>query len=62
MAMNALQGVLACLEHGKGEITVPEPVRSQALGCIERMLDFVARHPTAIAQPQHGFVRHLGAA
>lgn len=62
MAMNALQGVLACLEHGKGEITVPEPVRSQALGCIERMLDFVARHPAAIAQPQHGFVRHLGAA
>lgn len=62
MAMNALQGVLACLERGTGEITVPEPVRSQALGCIDRMLDFVARNPSAIAQPQQGFVRHLGAA
>lgn len=62
MAMNALQGVLACLERGSGEITVPEPVRSQALGCIDRMLDFVARNPSAIARPQHGFVRHLGAA
>jgi quinolinate synthase len=62
MAMNALKGVLACLERGTGEITVPEPVRSQALGCIDRMLDFVARNPSAIAQPQQGFVRHLGAA
>jgi quinolinate synthase len=40
MAMNALQGVVDCLEQGSGEIRVPEPVRTQALGCIERMLDF----------------------
>ena len=28
----------------------PEPVRAQAQGCIDRMLDFVAQHPEAIAQ------------
>ena len=60
MAMNALQGVLACLEQGRGEILVAEPVRSQALGCIERMLDFVKRHPASVAQAQAGFVRGLG--
>jgi quinolinate synthase len=62
MAMNALQGVLACLEQGSGEIHVPEPVRSQALGCIDRMLDFVKRNPSALATPQRGFVRNIGAA
>jgi quinolinate synthase len=62
MAMNVLQGVITCLETGRGEVQVPEPVRAKAAGCIERMLDFVARHPEAIAQPQRGFVRHLGAA
>ncbi|MBK1714108.1 quinolinate synthase NadA [Rubrivivax gelatinosus] len=62
MAMNALQGVLACLEHGAGEIRVPEPTRTQALGCIERMLDFVQRHPAALAKPAQGFVPNVGAA
>lgn len=62
MAMNVLQGVIDTLETGRGEVHVPEPVRAKAAGCIERMLDFVARHPEAIAQPQRGFVRHLGAA
>jgi quinolinate synthase len=65
MAMNALQGVVACLEHGQGEIEVPEPVRSRAAGCIERMLDFVKAHPQALAQPARGapagLVPHLGA-
>jgi quinolinate synthase len=57
MAMNALQGLVACLEAGEGaarsayEVHVPEPVRSQALGCIDRMLDFVRRHPASVAQP-----------
>ena len=60
MAMNALQGVLACLEHGHGEIHVPEPIRSQAHGCIARMLAFTANHPGSLAQP--GLVPHLGAA
>jgi quinolinate synthase len=62
MAMNAIQGVLVCLEHGSGEIHVPEPVRGQALGCIERMLDFVASHPAQVAGPQGGFVPNTGAA
>ena len=60
--MNALQGVLACLQQGSGEVLVPEPVRSQALGCIERMLDFVNKNPSSIATPQAGFVKNIGAA
>jgi len=62
MAMNALQGVVDCLEGSHGEIVVDEPVRSQALGCIERMLDFVKAHPAAIQQPAQGFVPNVGAA
>ena len=62
MAMNALQGVLSCLESGSGEVLVPEPVRSQALGCIEHMLDFVKKNPASITQPQAGFVKNIGAA
>jgi quinolinate synthase len=60
MAMNALAGVIDCLETSRGEITVPEPTRAQALGCIERMLDFVATNPAATARP--GLVPHIGAA
>ncbi|MBX3603139.1 MAG: quinolinate synthase NadA [Rubrivivax sp.] len=62
MAMNALQGVLSCLEQGGGEVLVPEPVRAKAAGCIERMLDFVKANPGALAPAQRGHVRHLGAA
>jgi quinolinate synthase len=61
MAMNALQGVLACLEHGRGEVLVPEAVRLKAAGCIERMLDFVKANPAALAPAQGGHVPHLGA-
>jgi quinolinate synthase len=62
MAMNALQGVVSCLETGSGEILVPEPTRSQALGCINRMLDFVKAHPGSITQPRSGFVPNIGSA
>jgi quinolinate synthase len=62
MAMNALQGVLACLESGSGEITLDESVRVKALGCIERMLDFVAANPQAIQRPVQGFVPNTGSA
>jgi len=62
MAMNALQGVVACLEQGSGEISVPEPTRSEALGCIERMLDFVAKNPSSTATPARGFVANIGTA
>jgi quinolinate synthase len=51
MAMNSLQGLVDCLEQGTGAIEVDEPVRSEALGCIQRMLDFVAANPAAIARP-----------
>jgi quinolinate synthase len=60
MAMNELQGVLDCLLQGHGEISVPEPVRGRALGCIERMLDFVAPQPTAARPAVH--VPNIGAA
>jgi quinolinate synthase len=65
MAMNDLQGVLDCLEHGRGEISVPEPTRAQALGCIERMLDFVAAQPAGTKQAgakQAVHVPNIGAA
>jgi quinolinate synthase len=62
MAMNSLQGVIDALERGSGEIVVPEPARARALGCIERMLAFVAANPDSTVLPQHGFVPHLGSA
>jgi quinolinate synthase len=60
MAMNAVQGVVQCLEKKTGEIVVPEPIRAQALGCIDRMLHFVKNNPGVAHQP--GLVRHIGAA
>ncbi len=60
MAMNELQGVLDCLLQSHGEISVPEPVRGRALGCIERMLDFVAPQPTAARPAVH--VPNIGVA
>ena len=60
MAMNALQGVIDCLEKGTGAIELDEPVRARAQGCIQRMLDFVAAHPAAVRQP--ALVPHIGAA
>jgi len=62
MAMNGLQGILQCLENATGEIFVPEPTRSKALVCIERMLDFTKNHPDLLAKAQHGFVNNIGAA
>lgn len=60
MAMNALQGVVDCLEKGSGEIHVEEAIRTKALGCIDRMLDFVKRNPASVHKP--GFVKGIGAA
>ena len=62
MAMNGLQGVLDCLEKGVGEITVDEATRVKAHGCIDRMLDFVAKNPSAITKPAQGFVPNIGSA
>jgi quinolinate synthase len=60
MAMNALQGVLACLEQGTGEVQVEEAVRAKAEGCITRMLDFVAAKKRHATPPAHQ--PHLGTA
>ncbi len=49
MAMNGLQALVDCLERETGEVQVPEPLRGQALGCIDRMLAFVAAHPQVLA-------------
>jgi quinolinate synthase len=66
MAMNATQSLIQALESGRGEVVVPEQVRAQAQGCIERMLAFVAANPASIAQPQPGsaggFVKDFGSA
>ena len=62
MAMNSLQGLVNCLERGSGEIVVPEDVRAKALGCIDRMLDFVQRNPAAVQAPARAFVPDIGAA
>ena len=70
MAMNSLQGLVDCLEQGSGAIEVAERVRGEALGCIQRMLDFVAANPAAIARPAQdrttdpaaGLVPGIGAA
>ena len=60
MAMNALQGVVDCLETGSGEIFVEEAIRQRALGCIDRMLAFVKANPAATRPP--GLVPNIGAA
>jgi quinolinate synthase len=62
MAMNGLQGILDCLQNTSGEIFVEEPIRSKALVCIDRMLDFTKNHPDLLAKAQHGFVKNIGAA
>lgn len=62
MAMNGLQGILDCLEQGIGEINVPEPTRTNALVCIERMLSFTKHHPELLAKAQHGFIKNIGVA
>jgi quinolinate synthase len=62
MAMNALQGVIGCLEHGSGEILVDPVVGRNAVRCIDRMLAFVAANPGALAPRVQGLVRGIGAA
>jgi quinolinate synthase len=62
MAMNALSGVIDCLERGVGELSLDVGLGQRASACIERMLDFVAAHPSALALPQRGLVRGIGAA
>jgi quinolinate synthase len=60
MAMNALQGVIDCLQTGSGEILVDPETGRRAVHCIGRMLAFVKAHPTATRQT--GLVPGIGAA
>ena len=62
MAMNGLQGVIDCLEQGVGEIHVDPVIGRDAVNCIDRMLGFVAAHPSALAPRVQGMVRGIGAA
>jgi quinolinate synthase len=62
MAMNGLQGVIACLENGQGEITVDPAIARDAVRCIDRMLAYVAANPAALAPKVQGLVRGIGAA
>jgi quinolinate synthase len=62
MAMNSLAGVIGALELGIGEVRVPEETRVRALGCIERMLDYVAAHPESVVAAYRGHVPNLGSA
>ncbi len=62
MALNDLDGVIAALETGRGEVTVPEPVRDRALRPIERMLAFVEANPGSVVPAHRGHVPHLGSA
>jgi quinolinate synthase len=62
MAMNSLDGVIGALETGRGEVTVPEPVRRRALVPIERMLAFVEANPGSVAPAYRSHVPHLGSA
>ncbi|MCA0176268.1 MAG: quinolinate synthase NadA [Proteobacteria bacterium] len=63
MAMNALQGVVDCLERGSGEVHVNAATGKRAVHSINRMLDFVAAHPEALAaHVRQGHTPNLGAA
>jgi quinolinate synthase len=42
MAMNSLQNLADVLESGRNTISVDETIRSKAVTCIDRMLDFAA--------------------
>ena len=60
--MNALQGVIGCLEQGSGEILVDPAMGRNAVRCIDRMLAFVAANPGALAPRVQGQERGIGAA
>jgi len=62
MAMNSVEKLMHCLSGAAAPIELAADVIEAARTCIERMLDFVAKHPGATAAPATGFVPHLGAA
>ncbi|MBV8208550.1 MAG: quinolinate synthase NadA [Burkholderiaceae bacterium] len=62
MAMNSVGKLIACLSGNSAPIELDAGVIRTARACIERMLDFTARHPGITRPPPSGFVPHLGAA
>jgi quinolinate synthase len=62
MAMNSVRKLVQCLSDQAQPIELDPGVIRAARTCIERMLDFTARHPNATAAPATGFVPNLGAA
>jgi quinolinate synthase len=62
MAMNSTSKLIDCLSGGARPIELESGVIRDARTCIERMLDFTARHPATTALPASGFVPNLGAA
>ena len=62
MAMNSVRKLVQCLSDQAQPIELDPGVIRAARTCIERMLDFTARHPNATAVPATGFVPNLGAA
>ena len=65
--VRTLDGLDTPVREGSTVILLPamaggERTRSEALGCIERMLDFVKANPSSLATPQRGFVKNIGAA
>jgi quinolinate synthase len=62
MAMNSVHKLLDCLSGGTRPIELEAGVIRDARTCIERMLEFTARHPHATTPPATGFVPNLGAA
>lgn len=61
MAMNSVGKLIDCLTGGAQPIELDEAVIRAARTCIERMLDFTARHPVTTAPPASGFVPNVGA-
>jgi len=61
MAMNSLQGLVHCLENNTGEVILDSALGMKAKTCIDRMLDFVQKHPETLAPKVQGFVRGIGA-
>jgi quinolinate synthase len=62
MAMNTLAQLERCLQDQAGLVELDAGVIGRARTCIDRMLDFVARHPGSVTPAPGGFVPNLGAA
>jgi quinolinate synthase len=62
MAMNSVRKLIDCLSGDAPPIELDEAVIRSARTCIERMLEFTARHPVTTAPPPDGFVPNIGAA